>query len=298
LNRQLEQEEKEAAMSLVVTGATGHLGRLAVEALLGRGVAADQIVATGRNTDKLADLAARGVTVRTADYTDPASLVAAFAGADKVLLISSSEVGQRAVQHRNAVDAAREAGVSLLAYTSILRADTSTLVLAPEHKATEEYIRESGVPFVFLRNGWYTENWTGQVATAVEHGVVLGAADGGRVSAATRADYAAAAAAVLTGEGHEGKAYELGGDEAFTLDEYAAEVARQSGKPVAYQNLSEQEYATTLAGYGLPQPVAEMLADSDAGIARGELLTETGDLSRLAGRPTTPLSKAVADALA
>jgi NAD(P)H dehydrogenase (quinone) len=285
-------------MTIVVTGATGKLGRFAVESLLERGVPAAEIVATGRSTDKLADLAERGVTVRHADYTDRAGLKEAFAGADTLLLVSGSAVGERVVQHRNAVDAARDAGVSLIVYTSAPKADHTALLLAAEHRATEEYIRASGVPFVFLRNSWYIENWTDQIATQLEHGAVLGAAGEGRVSGATRRDFGEAAAAVLTSDGHEGAVYELGGDHAFTLTEYAAELSKQSGKPVVYSDLPVDAYTQTLIGFGLPEPVAVVIADSDAGIVRGDLLSESGDLSRLLGRPTTPLATAIADALA
>jgi NAD(P)H dehydrogenase (quinone) len=285
-------------MTIVVTGATGKLGRFAVESLLERGVPAAEIVATGRSTDKLADLAERGVTVRHADYTDRAGLKEAFAGADTLLLVSGSAVGERVVQHRNAVDAARDAGVSLIVYTSAPKADHTALLLAAEHRVTEEYIRASGVPFVFLRNSWYIENWTDQIATQLEHGAVLGAAGEGRVSGATRRDFGEAAAAVLTTDGHEGAVYELGGDHAFTLTEYAAELSKQSGKPVVYSDLPVDAYTKTLIGFGLPEPVAVVIADSDAGIVRGDLLSESGDLSRLLGRPTTPLATAIADALA
>jgi NAD(P)H dehydrogenase (quinone) len=284
-------------MTIVVTGATGQLGRLVVESLLDRGVPAAEIVAAGRSTDKIADLADRGVRVRRIDFTDPATLAEAFAGADRVLLVSSSEVGRRAEQHRNAIDAAREAGVTLLAYTSIAQAETTTMLLAAEHQATETYLRESGVPFTLLRNGWYLENYTAQLPVALEHGAILGSAGEGRVSAATRADYAAAAAAVLTGEGHEGKAYELGGDHSFTLPELAAEITRQTGTEVAYRDLPVEEYTQVLVGAGLPEQAAAVFADSDRGIARGELLVESGDLSRLAGRPTTSLADGLAAAL-
>jgi NAD(P)H dehydrogenase (quinone) len=284
-------------MTIVVTGATGQLGRLVVESLLDRGVPAAEIVAAGRSTDKIADLADRGVRVRRIDFTDPATLAEAFAGADRVLLVSSSEVGRRAEQHRNAIDAAREAGVTLLAYTSIAQAETTTMLLAAEHQATEAYLRESGVPFTLLRNGWYLENYTAQLPVALEHGAILGSAGEGRVSAATRADYAAAAAAVLTGEGHEGKAYELGGDHSFTLPELAAEITRQTGTEVAYRDLPVEEYTQVLVGAGLPEQAAAVFADSDRGIARGELLVESGDLSRLAGRPTTSLTDGLAAAL-
>ena len=284
-------------MSIVVTGATGHLGRLVVESLLERGVPAGQIVAAGRSIDKLNDLADRGVQVKHIDFTQPETLAEAFAGADKVLLVSSSEVGQRAAQHRNAIAAAREAGVSLLAYTSIAKADTTQMLLAAEHRETEEAIRESGVPFTFLRNGWYLENYTEQLPTTLEHGAILGSAGNGRVSAATRADYAAAAAAVLTGEGHAGQVYELGGDEAFTLPELAAEITRQSGTEVAYRDLPVDEYTQVLVSVGLPEQAATVFADSDKGVDRGELFVDSGDLSRLSGRPTTTLAEALATAL-
>jgi NAD(P)H dehydrogenase (quinone) len=284
-------------MTIVVTGATGHLGRFAVESLLTRGVPAAEIVATGRNVGALADLAARGVTVRHADYTDPGSLKEAFAGAGRLLLVSGSETGQRVVQHRNAVDAARDAGVSLIAYTSAPKANDTALLLAAEHKATEEYIVASGLPYAFLRNSWYIENWSAQIATQIGHGAVLGAAGEGRVSGATREDYGVAAAAVLATDGHEGRTYELGGDHAFTLAEYAAEVSRQSGAPVAYTDLPVDAYTQTLIGFGLPEPVAVVLADADAGIARGDLLSDSGDLRRLLGRPTTTLAEAVGQAL-
>lgn len=282
---------------IVVTGATGQLGKLVIEELL-KTVPASQIAAAVRNPEKAQDLAAKGIEVRQADYSRPESLDAAFAGAEKVLLISSSEVGQRVAQHQAVIDAARAAGVKLLVYTSILNADTSNLLLSQEHKATEAYLRASGVPFTLLRNGWYTENHTGSLAAAVEHGAVLGAAEEGRFATATRADYAAAAATVLTGKGHENKVYELGGDEPYALAELAAEVARQTGRPVAYKNLPQAEYAKALTGFGLPEGLAGAIADADAGASRGELDTQSHDLSMLIGRSTTPLPQAVAAALA
>ncbi len=230
-------------MTIVVTGATGHLGRLTVQALLRRGVPADQIVATGRQVDKLDDLAARGVHIRRADYTDPASLRAAFAGADKVLLVSSSEVGQRAAQHANAIDAAKDAGVSLLAYTSIPQADTSTLLLAAEHRQTEQLLADSGVPHVLLRNGWYVENYTGQLPVYLEHGIA-GAAGDGKVSPAPRADFAEAAATVLVEDGHPGKTYELGGH-AVTMTEVAQIVSDATGQQVTYTDMAVEQYSSS-----------------------------------------------------
>lgn len=278
---------------ILVTGATGKLGRLVIEKLLEK-VPASQVVAAVRHPDKAADLAARGVQVRNADYSQPETLGPAFAGVEKVLLISSSEVGQRVAQHKAVVEAARKAGVRLLAYTSILHAERSRLALAAEHKATEEIIRASGLPYVFLRNGWYTENYTENLGSALAHGALVGSAGEGRIAAATRADYAAAAVAVLTGSGHENKVYELAGDNPFTMAELAAEVSRKAGRTIAYNNLPPEQYQRVLEGVGLPGPYAGVLADSDVGISRGELNDSSGDLRRLIGRPTTPLADAVA----
>jgi NAD(P)H dehydrogenase (quinone) len=280
-------------MTFVITGATGSLGRLVVEALLDQNVPAGQIVATGRDLAKIADLAERGVQVRPVDYNDPQSLRQAFKGAEKVLLISGSEVGQRIEQHRNAINAAKEAGAALIAYTSVANADNTEMQLAAEHQATEEVLRASGVPFTLLRNGWYLENYTGQLAVHLQHGAVLGSAGQGKVSAAARADYAQAAAAVLLKEGQAGKVYELGGDQAFTLNDLAAEITAVTGQPVRYQDLPAEQYAKVLQDAGLPEAYAAILADSDLGIARGDLLVTGSDLSSLIGRPTTPLREAV-----
>lgn len=285
-------------MTILVTGASGHLGRLVVTELLARGTAPDQIIATARTPEAIADLGTLGVIVRRADYSDPQTLKEAFAGADRVLLVSSSEVGSRSEQHRNVIDAALDAGVELLAYTSILRADTSTLLLAREHQATESMIVESGLPYVFLRNSWYHENYTEQIATALEHHAVLGSAGEGRVSAASRADYAAAAAAVLVGDGPWNRSYELAGDTAYTMAEYAATLSRLSGQDVAYVDQPAADYQAVLESVGLPAPVAQILAGADLGLGRGELLDESGTLSDLIGRPTTSLTDAIASALA
>ena len=277
---------------ILVTGATGQLGRLVVEGLLEK-LPAQRIAVAVRHPEKAAAWAARGVQVRQADYSQPDTLPAALQGVEKVLLISSSEVGQRTAQHRAVVEAARKAGVRLIAYTSILRAETSGLALAAEHKATEQLIRDSGLPFVFLRNGWYIENYTDNLAPVLAHGALVDSAGEGRVAAATRADYAAAAVKVLTTEGHENKVYELGGDTPFTLSELAAEVARQSGKAIVYKNLPPEQYQGVLIGAGLPTGFAQVLVDSSLGAARGELDDTTHELSRLIGRPTTRLAEAV-----
>lgn len=280
---------------IVVTGASGALGQLVVEGLLEK-VPAAQIVAAVRDPAKVAHLAARGVQVRRADYTDPASLDSAFAGADRVLLVSANEVGKRVPQHRAVVDAAKRAGVKLLAYTSILRADTSPLRLAEEHVATEAAIRNSGLAYSFLRNGWYFENFNSRIAGAAQRGEMVGSAGEGRISAAARADYAAAAVAVLTAEAPQ-QVYELAGSTSFTLAELTAEAARQSGKAAVYRELPQADFAGVLAGVGVPAPWPELLADSDIGSARGGLFDDGKALEKLIGRPTRNVSQAVEAAL-
>jgi NAD(P)H dehydrogenase (quinone) len=275
-------------MTIVVTGATGPYGRHAVESLLARGVPADQIVATGRKIEKIQDL---GVRTERADYEDPAALRAAFEGAEKVLFVSGSEPGKRVPQHRNVVDAAKAAGVSLLAYTSIAHADTTDLILAGEHKATEQMIRESGLPHAFLRNSWYYENY--DFAGAVQNGL-FGAAGDGRISAAARGDLAeAAAVALIRGDT---RVYELGGP-GFTLPELAAAISELAGKPVTYTDLSPEKYAEFLIGVGVPEGGAAVISDADRGAATGALETGPADLEELLGRPATPVSDAIRAAL-
>ncbi|KPC62135.1 SDR family oxidoreductase [Streptomyces chattanoogensis] len=283
-------------MSYVITGATGALGRLVIEALLAR-TAPGEIVAVARDRAKAADLAARGVAVRIADYGRPETLRGAFAAGDRVLLISGNEAGRRLAQHSAVIDAAREAGVALLTYTSVLGGPAATFSIAEEHIATEQALLASGVPYCLLRNGWYHENYTGALAGTLKTGAVIGSADGGRVASAARRDYAEAAAEVLTGSGHEDSVYELSGDTAWTMAEYAAEVSRQTGRKIPYRDLPEERYAALMTEAGVPGPAARMVADADAAIARGELASTSGDLARLLGRPTTPLSDAIADAL-
>jgi NAD(P)H dehydrogenase (quinone) len=281
---------------ILVTGATGQLGHLVIAALLKK-VPASGIVAAVRNVEKAKNIAALGVQVRYADYNLPATWDDALKGADKVLLISSSEIGQRAKQHRSVIDAAKRAGVKLLAYTSVLRADTSPLGLAAEHKETEAGIRASGVPSVLLRHGWYTENYTAGIPGSLAHGAVYGCAGNGRIASATRADYAEADVAVLTAENQAGKIYELAGDTSYTLTELAAEISRQSGKNIGYVNLAEAEYKNVLIKAGLPEVVAALLSDSDTGISKGALFDDGHQLSKLIGRPTTSLATAVAAVL-
>ncbi|CAM3239038.1 Quinone oxidoreductase 2 [Arthrobacter ulcerisalmonis] len=285
-------------MSIVVTGATGQLGRHVITALLAGGVPAAEIVATGRAVEKLAEFASQGVQVKAVDYSDADSVVAAVEGATRVLLISGSEVGQRLAQHQTVIDAAKAAGVELLAYTSIANADTTGMKLAGEHQETEALLRESGVPFVLLRNGWYLENYTEQLQGTLAQGGLAGSAGDGKVSAASRADYAAAAAAVLTADDQAGKVYELGGDVAFSLPELAAEISAATGQDIAYNDLPAADYAGLLVSVGVPEGFAAILADSDLGIARGDLLVSSGDLARLIGRPTTSLAESVRAATA
>ncbi|QIL77668.1 SDR family oxidoreductase [Hymenobacter sp. HDW8] len=280
-------------MRIAITGATGQLGRLVIEKLKTR-VPANQLVALVRNPAKAADL---GVEARHADYSKPETLTAALAGVDTLLLISSNEVGQRAAQHQSVIAAAKQAGVRHLVYTSLLHADTSPLSLADEHRATEADLKASGIPFTILRNGWYTENYTGSIGGALAGGAFLGSAQEGKISSATRADFADAAVAVLTGEGHAGKVYELAGDDAYTLAELAAEISRQSGKDIPYNDLPVAEYAAALSSFGVPEGLAHAIAGWDGGVAQGALHDDSRQLSQLIGRPTTPLSAAVAEAL-
>lgn len=280
--------------TILITGASGQLGALVLTELL-KTVPAGKVAALVRRPESAAALP---VEARIGDYTDPAALAAAMQGIEKLLLISSSEVGQRAVQHRNVIDAAKAAGVKLIAYTSLLHADTSPLGLAAEHVETESYLAESGVPYVLLRNGWYAENTLGSAGAAIEHGTYIGAIGEGRISGAPRADYAAAAAAVLTSDAPQaGKVYELAGDTSYSLPELAAETARLSGKPVAYTDLPQDAYAAALVQVGLPQGLADLLADSDVGAAKGALEDNSRDLSTLIGRPTTPWQQVLATML-
>ncbi|WP_028313052.1 NmrA family NAD(P)-binding protein [Derxia gummosa] len=284
--------------TIAITGATGQLGRLVIDALLARGVPAASLVAAVRDTAKAADLAAQGVAVRAADYDQPATLDAAFAGVERLLLISSNAVGQRFAQHSAVIEAAKRAGVKLVAYTSLLHADTSPLALAAEHVATEQALAASGLPHVLLRNGWYVENYLLSVPTALQHGALLGSAGTGRISCASRADYADAAAAVLAGAADPaGQVHELAGDDSYSLAELAAEIAAQAGKPVAYNDLPEAAYKDVLVSVGLPEGFAGLLADSDAGAAKGALYDGGKGISALTGKPTITLTAAVAGAL-
>ncbi|MFC9583876.1 SDR family oxidoreductase [Streptomyces yangpuensis] len=284
-------------MSIVVTAATGALGRLVVGELLDR-VPAGRVAVVVRDARKAADLAARGVEVRVADYDDPAALEGAFRPGDRVLLISGNEIGRRVAQHTAVIDAAKAAGVAQLAYTGILGGPEADFELAAEHTATERAVLASGLPYTFLRNGWYHENYTRELPAVLGHGAVVGSAGEGRIASAARADYAAAAAEVLTGDGHLNRVYELSGDTAWSLAEYSAEVSARSGREIAYTEVPAGEHLRILTDAGVPEAFAAIIVDVDAAIARGRLAGTSGDLARLIGRPTTPVAEAIGAALA
>ncbi|WP_024793692.1 SDR family oxidoreductase [Tomitella biformata] len=284
-------------MTIAITGAAGQLGHLAIEALIARGVPAAELVAVVRTPAKAADLAARGVQIREADYGDPAALTAAFEGVAKLLMISASEVGQRIAQHANIIDAAKAQGVGAIVYTSLLRADTSPMLLAAEHAATEKLLDASGIPHTLLRNGWYWENYVLALPAVLEHGALVGAAGSGLVAGAARLDYAEAAAVAVQGDEHMGKVYELGGDEHLTGADLAALIAAAADKPVVFQDLAEEDYAALLAQAGVPLAGAQVLADADAQAGRGALDTDSGDLRALTGRPSTPAANVIEAAL-
>ncbi len=281
-------------MKIAITGATGQLGRLVVEKLKEQ-IGAKDIIALVRDTEKAQSL---GVEVRAFDYNQPTGLAAALEGIDRLLLISANEIGKRTAQHQSVINAAKVAGVKFLAYTSLLRADQSTLNLAEEHLATENLIKDSGLEFTILRNGWYTENYTGSITGSLAAGAYIGSAAEGKIASASRADFADAAVAILTGEGHKGKTYELAGDQAYTLADLASEVSKQSGKNIPYHNLSEQEYSETLIKFGVPDAFAPMIASWDVAASRGDLYSDDKTLSQLIGHPTTLLSETVKTELA
>ena len=280
-------------MKIAITGATGQLGRIVVSKLKEQ-TPADNIIALVRSKEKAADL---GVDIREADYEKPHTLETALAGVDTLLLISGSEIGKRTTQHQNVIDAAKKNGVKWIVYTSLLHADTSSISLGEEHRATEAALQKSGIPFTLLRNGWYNENYASTITGAVANGAYVGSAGDGKISAASRKDYAEAAVRVLTTEGHQGKVYELAGDEAFTLGELAAEVSKQSGKNIPYKNVPAAEYAAILSAMGLPTPLAEAIAGWDVSISNGDLFDDSKQLSSLIGRPTTSITEVVAQAV-
>lgn len=281
-------------MKIGITGATGQLGRLVVDKLKER-ISKDSLVALVRTPEKAVDL---GVEARAFDYTQVDTLASALSGIDSLLLISSSEVGQRRVQHENVINAAKEAGVKRIVYTSLLRADSSSLTLAPEHVETETILKASGIPHTILRNGWYTENYVGSVPGSVAAGAIVGSAGEGKISSASREDYAEAAAVVLTNGGHDGKVYELAGDEAYTLTDLAAEVSKQTGKDIPYKNLSEAEYVDVLKSLDVPEGFAQVIAGWDISVSKGDLFENAKVLSGLIGRPTTPMANVVKQTLA
>ena len=284
-------------MSTLITGASGHLGRLVVASLLERGVPAADIVAGARDTSAIADLTALGVVTRHLDYDAPESLATALEGVDRLLLVSASTPGQRAAQHQNVIDAAKAAGIQYLVYTSAPKATTSALVLAPEHKATEEAIAASGIPAVILRNGWYTENYVGQIAQATATGELVASVGEGRVSSASRKDFAEAAAVVLTEPGHLGNVYELSGDVAWDYTELAAAISTVTGTDVTYRPVTSEEHAALLTAAGLDAGTVGFVVALEGNTRDGLIGETSGDLGRLIGRPTTPLVEGLRAAL-
>jgi len=279
---------------VLVTGATGKLGALIVQHLVAK-LPPGSVVAAGRNTTR----APAGTELRRLDYNEPASIDAALAGITRVVLVSGSEVGKRVPQHQNVIDAAARAGVELLAYTSILKANANPFLLATEHRATEDLLAASKVPHILLRNGWYSENYTGNAALAIQFGVIQTAAGNARFSTAPRDDYAAGAAALILRDGHKpGQVYELAGSSSFNRQEFAALLSRKSGKPVVVQNLTEDEYIAALKQAGLPEPIARVLADSDAKSAAGWLFDDSRTLEHAIGRPTVPMEQTLDAVLA
>ncbi len=276
-------------MKIAITGATGQLGRL-VTAKLKEKTAAENLVALVRSPETAMDL---GIETRAFDYSKPETLAGPLEGIDALLLISGSEIGQRETQHKNVIHAAKASGIKWIVYTSILKADTSSLSLGIEHVATEKALKESGISYTILRNGWYTENYAGSITGSVKAGSIIGSAGAGKITSATREDFAEAAAVVLTTKGHENKVYELAGDESYTLTDFAAEVSRQSGKDVPYNNLSESDFTAALVGMGLPEGFAQVLSNSDVGASKGDLFEDSKTLSKLIGRSTTPLNVVV-----
>jgi NAD(P)H dehydrogenase (quinone) len=276
-------------MKIGITGATGQLGRIAVDKLK-LYTPSDHLVALVRSPEKAVEL---GIEVRLFDYSNPETLAESLKGIDKLLLISGSEVGQREVQHKNVIEAAKVSGVKEIIYTSLLHADTSSLNLATEHLATEQILKESGITYTILRNGWYTENYFGSLAGAIESGILAGSAGEGKISSASREDYAEAAAKVLTGDGHANKTYELAGDIAYTLADFAKEASEQSGKFIQYNNISEKEYSELLIKIGLPESLAASIAGWDIGASKDDLFDDSKTLSSLLGRPTTTLKDAI-----
>lgn len=276
-------------MKIAITGATGQLGNVVVQKLKEK-TASENLVALVRNPEKATDL---GIEARLFDYAKPESLASSLQGIDILLLISGNEIGQREIQHKNVINAAKAAGVKHIVYTSLLHANTSALILAPEHLATENALIESGVDYTILRNGWYTENYAVSIAGAIKAGGFIGSAGDGKISSATREDFAEAAAVVLTTNGHENKIYELAGDQAYTLTDFAAEISKQTGKNIPYNNLPEADFANILIAVGLPESFANLLANSDVKASEGALYSEDKTLAKLIGRPTTPLATVV-----
>lgn len=278
---------------IALTGASGQLGHLVIEELVNEGIPLNEIMAVARSTDKLANLQEKGLNVRYADYEKPETIKKALNGATRLLLISASEVGKRFKQHKNVIDMAKESTVEFIAYTSILKADSSPLSLAKEHRETEDYLKSASIPYTFLRNGWYSENYTQFIGAALEFGHVSGCAGDAKFSCAERRDYALAAAKVLASKNHAGKTYELAGDTAFKLSDFAKMISEQAGRNISYENISQDEFAALMQKAGLPPLLAKALADAEIGASKGALFDDSKQLSSLIGRPTTPILESI-----
>ncbi|MER5323174.1 SDR family oxidoreductase [Streptosporangium roseum] len=278
-------------MTIAIIGATGKLGGLTIDALLERGVDVGDILALGRNADRLAEIADRGLRTAVIDLNDIAGTAATLAGVEKLLLVSFGDLGGRVAQHGNAIEAARQAGVPHLAYTSGLQAPTTILRLAADHKASEELVTASGVPATFLRNGWYTENHLQDFAAAREHGLIANSIGAGRIATAPRKEFAEAAAVVLSTPGHEGQAYELSGDVAWSFEEFAATAQELLGTPVHYQALTSEAERDQFLAFGLDEGTAGFMVALNADMRDGAMAATPGDLARLIGRPTEPLAE-------
>jgi NAD(P)H dehydrogenase (quinone) len=279
-------------MKILITGATGKLGTKVVETLL-KTIPASQLAVSVRNPEKAEGLRARGVEVRQGDFDRPETLDTAFAGIDRLLIISADGDNETRIrQHTDAVAAAARAQVKFIAYTSLGNASESTMFLAPPHVATEEAILKTGIPYSFLRNNWYLENEIPSIQGVLAGAPWVTSAGSGKVGWALQQDYAEAAAAVLAGNGHENTVYELSG-KLLTQEEFASALESVLGKEVHVQQVDDVTYADIMKGAGLPEFIIPFLVDIQKGIRDGALEIESSDFEKLLGRPATPISHAL-----
>ena len=283
-------------MKIAITGATGQLGHHVIQALLTK-TDAQNIVALVRDLNKAQHLKAQGVELRHFDYDQTGTLAPALEGIDKLLLISANEIGRRTPQHQAVIQAAQQSNVPYIAYTSLLNADASTLGLSQEHRETEALIKNSGLTYTFLRNNWYTENYLAGLSHAIESGTLYGAANDGKISSASRIDYAEAAATVLVSDVHENKIYELAGSTAFTLQDLANAISEVSGQAVQYKNLTSEQYHQALVQAGLPTGLVDVIVDADVKTQTGAMFSDSKDLEKLIGRKTTSIQEEIKNTL-